>query len=81
MSLTVKAFLEKDGKFDGEIRRVAIPADVSSSYAYLTKKIEGIFPSLVEGHFSLHWKGRLYYNLFIIKPDQLFRRYCVYVTC
>lgn len=64
MSLIVKAYLEKDGKFDGEIRRVAIPADVSSSYAYMTTKIAGIFPSLMEGQFSIHWKGMKLFSLF-----------------
>ncbi|XP_060603186.1 sequestosome-1-like [Ruditapes philippinarum] len=56
MSLTVKAYLEKDGKIDGEIRRFAVPADVSSNYDYLVKKVAGFFPSLREGHFSLYWK-------------------------
>ena len=59
MSLTVKAYLEKDGKVDGEIRRFGVPADVSSSYDYLVKKVAAIFPSLREGHFSLYWKGNL----------------------
>ena len=57
MSLTVKAFLEVDGKENGEIRRFQIPADVSSSYAYLAKKIANIFPGLTEGNFSLYWRG------------------------
>ncbi|KAL4230805.1 Sequestosome-1 [Mactra antiquata] len=56
MSLTVKAFLQKDGKWDGEIRRFQIPADVSSSYDYLSKKLVDIFPSLRQGNFSLFWK-------------------------
>jgi len=58
MSLTVKAFLEKDGKTDGEIRRFQIPQDVSSSHAYLSKKISDIFPSQRDGRFSLFWKGK-----------------------
>ncbi|WAQ99093.1 SQSTM-like protein [Mya arenaria] len=56
MSLTVKAFLEKKENVDGEIRRFQIPADVSSSYAYLSKKVADIFPGLRDGHFSLYWK-------------------------
>jgi len=59
MSFTVKAFLEKNGKADGEIRRFQVPADVSSSYAYLSKKIADIFPGLRDGKFSLYWKGKL----------------------
>lgn len=56
MSLTIKAFLQRDGKWDGEIRRFQIPADVSSSYDYLSKKLCDIFPSLRQGNFSLFWK-------------------------
>lgn len=56
MSVTIKAFLEKEGKQDGEIRRFPVPADVSSSYAYLSKKIASIFPSLREDHFSTYWR-------------------------
>lgn len=56
MSLTVKAFLQKDGNWDGEIRRFQIPADVSSSYDYLAKKLCDIFPSLRLGNFALYWK-------------------------
>lgn len=55
MSLTVKAYLERADS-EPEIRRFTVPADVSSSYAYLVKKISSIFPSLREGHFSTHWK-------------------------
>lgn len=56
MSLTVKAFLQRDGKWEGEIRRFQIPADVSSSYDYLSKKLSDIFPSLRQGNFSLYWR-------------------------
>ncbi|WAQ99089.1 SQSTM-like protein [Mya arenaria] len=56
MSLTVKAFLKKEGKWDGEIRRFQIPADVSSSFDYLARKLCEIFPSLRPGNFSLYWK-------------------------
>ncbi|KAH3839941.1 sequestosome-1-like [Dreissena polymorpha] len=56
MSLSVKAFLKKDDKLDAEIRRFQVPADVSSSYDYLAKKLCGIFPSLRQGNFSLYWK-------------------------
>lgn len=56
MSVTLKAFLEKGGKQDGEIRRFPVPSDVSTSYAYLSKKIATIFPSLREDHFSTYWK-------------------------
>ena len=59
MSLTVKAFLEKSDQSGNEIRRFGIPADVSSSYAYLSKKIADIFPALREGAFSLYWKGEI----------------------
>lgn len=57
MSLTVKAYYQKDGTSEPEIRRFNIPTDVSSSYDYLEKKIAAIFPSLREGHFCVHWKG------------------------
>ncbi|KAL5011538.1 hypothetical protein ScPMuIL_010089 [Solemya velum] len=56
MSLTVKAFLSKNDTSTPEIRRVAIPADVSSSYEYLFKKLSDIFTSLRSGNFSLYWK-------------------------
>lgn len=62
MSLTVKAFLEKDGSQNGEIRRFQIPADVSSSHAYLSKKLADIFPSLRDGGFSMYWKGKIKLN-------------------
>ncbi|KAK3603903.1 hypothetical protein CHS0354_042914 [Potamilus streckersoni] len=56
MSLTVKAFLQKSGSRDEEIRRFSIPADVSSSYEYLCRKISDVFPSLRHGRFILYWK-------------------------
>lgn len=56
MSVTIKAFLEKEGKKDAEIRRFPVPGDVSSNYAYLSKKIATIFPSLREDHFTTFWK-------------------------
>lgn len=59
MSLTVKAFLLKKDAPNPEIRRVAIPADVTSSYEYLFKKISDIFVSLRSENFSLYWKGKL----------------------
>ncbi|WAQ99088.1 SQSTM-like protein [Mya arenaria] len=55
MSLTVKAFLKNEGKWDGEIRRFQIPADVSSSFDFLARKLCEIFPSLRPGNFSLYW--------------------------
>jgi len=58
MSFTVKAFLEKNGICDGEIRRFQVPGDAASSCAYLAKKIAGIFPSLRDGEFSMFWKGQ-----------------------
>ena len=66
MSLTIKAFLQRDGKWDAEIRRFQVPADVSSSHDYLSKKLCAIFPSLRQGNFSLFWKGMSFvYSLFI----------------
>ncbi|XP_062603202.1 sequestosome-1-like [Saccostrea cucullata] len=56
MSLTVKAFLMKDGNEKAEIRRFTVPTDVSSSFDYLQKKIADIFPGLARGNFSLYWK-------------------------
>lgn len=55
MSLTVKATLHR---VEPEIRRFAVPADVSSSFEYLKKKISDIFPSLRQGKFSLFWKDQ-----------------------
>ncbi|KAL5012386.1 hypothetical protein ScPMuIL_010937 [Solemya velum] len=57
MSLTVKAFLLKGDNSSPEIRRVSIPADVTSSYEYLFKKLADIFSSLRRSeNFSLYWK-------------------------
>ena len=67
MSLTVKAFLAKNGQWDAEIRRFQVPADVSSSYDYLYKKLCEIFPSLKRGNFSLFWKGQL--NIIVVLTD------------
>ena len=55
MSLTVKAFLVKQ-QGENEIRRFPIPADVSSNFDYLKKKIAEIFPNLGQGNFVLYWK-------------------------
>lgn len=60
MALTIKAFLQ-DGGSDGEIRRFQVPADVSSSYTYLNRKLCDIFPRLNAGNFSLFWKGMFIY--------------------
>ncbi|KAL4230806.1 Sequestosome-1 [Mactra antiquata] len=56
MALTVKAYLDRVGNPDPEIRRFSVPADVSTNYDYLAKKVAGMFPSIREGHFSLYWK-------------------------
>ncbi|KAL3860599.1 hypothetical protein ACJMK2_010698 [Sinanodonta woodiana] len=56
MSLTVKAFLQKSELGTEEIRRFSVPADVSSSYEYLCRKISDIFPTLRHGRFTLYWK-------------------------
>ena len=58
MSLTVKAFLAKDGEWDAEIRRFQVPSDVSSSFDYLNKKLCEIFPSLRSGSYASFWKGK-----------------------
>ncbi|KAJ8297990.1 hypothetical protein KUTeg_024521 [Tegillarca granosa] len=55
MSLTVKAFLVKQ-QGENEIRRFPVPADVSSNFDYLKKKISEIFPNLGQGNFVLYWK-------------------------
>lgn len=56
MSLTVKAFLMRGGDEKAEIRRFTVPADVSSSFDYLQKKVADIFPGLARGNFHLYWK-------------------------
>ena len=66
MSLTIKAFLKKESSGDAEIRRFQIPADVSTSYTYLSNKLTEIFPALRNGNFSLSWKGKtldLYFEI------------------
>ncbi len=55
--MTVKAYLQKEGK-DDEIRRFAVDQQVSSSYEYLSKKISQVFPSLT-GVYRTFWKGML----------------------
>ncbi|OWF55631.1 sequestosome-1-like [Mizuhopecten yessoensis] len=55
MSLTVKATLHRA---EPEIRRFPVPADVSSSFDYLKKKISDVFPGLHKGLFSLYWKDQ-----------------------
>ena len=59
MSLTVKAFLAKDGQWDAEIRRFQVPAEVSSSFENLSKKLIEVFSSLRLGNFSSYWKGKV----------------------
>lgn len=56
MSLTIKAFLQRDTHSEPEIRRFQIPTDVSTSYDYLSKKLCDIFPALRAGNFSVFWK-------------------------
>ena len=58
MSMTVKAYLIKKGEETREIRRFSVPADVSSNYSYLQKKIADIYPSLKQGNFNLYWTGK-----------------------
>ena len=60
MSLTVKAFLAKEGQWDAEIRRFQVPTDVPSSYNFLNKKLCDRFPSLKRDDFSLFWKGKIF---------------------
>ena len=55
MSLTVKSYLVRRGEDKPEIRRFSVPADVSSSFSYLQKKIADIYPSLKQGNFHLFW--------------------------
>ncbi|XP_046372018.1 sequestosome-1-like [Haliotis rufescens] len=56
MSVVIKAFLERDGDPKAEIRRFGVPADASSSFTYMFKKVSEVFPGLVTGHFNLFWK-------------------------
>ncbi|KAK3603904.1 hypothetical protein CHS0354_042915 [Potamilus streckersoni] len=56
MSLTIKAYLQKLTAGEQEIRRFSVPADVSSSYDYISRKISDTFSSLRHGKFSLFWK-------------------------
>lgn len=57
MALTVKAYLEKKGSEDPEIRRFTIDEDVASSYDYLWRKLTLIFPGLSAKTVKLYWKG------------------------
>ena len=57
--MTVKAFLALDGQEDAEIRRFQIPAEASTSYAYLRKKVCEMFPSLKERNVTMFWKGKV----------------------
>ena len=66
MSLTVKAFLMRGGDEKAEIRRFTVPADVSSSFDYLQKKVADIFPGLARGNFHLYWKGNFLVILYYI---------------
>lgn len=70
MALTIKAFLQNDGGSDGEIRRFQVPADVSSSYTYLNRKLCDIFPRLNDGNFSLFWKGTFIYFIFSVSEQK-----------
>ena len=72
MSLTVKAYLVKKGEEKREIRRFAVPADVSSSFSYLQKKVADIYPTLKQGNFNLYWTGMLI--LIILKLFTLFTK-------
>ena len=55
MSLIVKAYLEKPDKTE-EIRRFALDSDVAASFAYLTKKLSQVFPTLGNDNYAVYWK-------------------------
>jgi len=55
MSLIVKAYLEKPDKTE-EIRRFALDPDVAASFAYLTKKLSQVFPTLGNDNYAVYWK-------------------------
>ena len=58
MSLTIKAYLEKENS-ESEIRRFLIDQGASSNFTYLTTKIPQVFPSLAGKQYDLFWKGKL----------------------
>ncbi|VDI00844.1 sequestosome 1 [Mytilus galloprovincialis] len=58
MSLTVKAYLVKKGEEKREIRRFAVPADVSTSFINLQEKVLETYPSLKQGNFNLFWTDK-----------------------
>ena len=62
MSLTIKAYLEKEN-CECEIRRFLVDEGVSSSFTYLTTKIPQVFPGLAGRQFDLYWKGRNYHTV------------------
>ncbi|KAL3860587.1 hypothetical protein ACJMK2_010687 [Sinanodonta woodiana] len=67
----VKAFLPNSKSRDEEIRRFTVPADVSSSYEYLCRKISDIFPTLRHGRFTLYWKDSVGDPITISSDEEL----------
>ncbi|XP_013390593.1 sequestosome-1-like [Lingula anatina] len=70
MSLTVKAYLEKQGQ-QPEIRRFTIDQDVATNFSYFCKKTAQIFPSLASENFSLYWKDVEGDNIAFSSDDEL----------
>ncbi|XP_041358090.1 sequestosome-1-like [Gigantopelta aegis] len=68
MSLTIKAYLQKDDDPSSEIRRFGVPPDVPD-YHLLRQKLAEVFPSLKHGFFSVHWKDPEGDNI-ILSSDQ-----------
>lgn len=55
MSVIVKAYLEKPDKTE-EIRRFAVDHDVAANFAYLTRKLNQVFPALSNDNYAVYWK-------------------------
>lgn len=58
MSVTVKAYLLKKDEAVKEVRRFAVDHDVSSSFAYLSRKTAGVFTDLKSDGFNMFYRGK-----------------------